>query len=74
LFFFFFFFFNLIYIYIYFFFFFKLIFIYIFKGNIRRCFKQQPEIRLKLYEYLLTMIDEYENIVPSIFEIVYNQV
>jgi hypothetical protein len=47
--------------------------IYEILGNIRRCFKQQPEIRLKLYEYLLTMIDEYENIVPSIFEIVYNQ-
>ncbi|OUM69556.1 hypothetical protein PIROE2DRAFT_2418, partial [Piromyces sp. E2] len=49
------------------------ILIYEILGNIRRCFKQQPEIRLKLYEYLLTIIDNYEDIVPSIFEIVYSQ-
>ncbi|ORX86912.1 hypothetical protein BCR32DRAFT_289709 [Anaeromyces robustus] len=49
------------------------ILIYEILGNIRRCFKQQPEIRLKLYEYLLVMIDEYEDIVPSIFEIVFSQ-
>jgi len=49
------------------------ILIYEILGNIRRCFKQQPEIRLKLYEYLLSMIDKYEDLVPSIFEIVYSQ-
>ncbi|ORX55468.1 hypothetical protein BCR36DRAFT_403038 [Piromyces finnis] len=49
------------------------ILIYEILGNVRRCFKQQPEIRLKLYEYLLTIIHEYEDIVPSIFEIVYSQ-
>ncbi|RIA87302.1 FANCI solenoid 2-domain-containing protein [Glomus cerebriforme] len=44
-------------------------------GNLRKCFSQQPQLRLSLYEGLLELMDvrQYANpIIPIIFDILYS--
>ncbi|CAG8548944.1 1682_t:CDS:10 [Funneliformis mosseae] len=40
-------------------------------GNLRKCFSQQPQLRLSLYEGLLEMMDVHQHLNPIIFDILY---
>ncbi|KAK9764538.1 hypothetical protein K7432_007870 [Basidiobolus ranarum] len=42
-------------------------------GMLRRCFSQQPEIRLRLYEALIEIMNTRMDLVPPILEILYPQ-
>ncbi|CAI2176704.1 14244_t:CDS:10, partial [Funneliformis geosporum] len=40
-------------------------------GNLRKCFSQQPQLRLSLYEGLLELMDVHQHLNPIIFDILY---